>query len=93
MSKDGPGQQAVKVSLGNIHAQNGFDAGQAVQHDRTISGNLGLDRIATPVESPSGSAVFAALAPAATKSQGVSLVEHITAPQFINQGTMSRRKK
>jgi hypothetical protein len=66
MSEDGPGQQRVKLSLGNIHTQNGFDAGQAVQHNRTLFGNLGLDLSTetTTVESSSGSAFPAAAAPA-----------------------------
>lgn len=34
-SADGPGQQQVRASLGNINAQHGFDAGQALQFVRT----------------------------------------------------------
>jgi len=93
MSEDGPGQQGVKVSLGNIHTQNGFDAGQAVQYHRTLGGNLGLDRLATPVETSSNSAFLAALTPPVTEPQGVALIEHFTAPQFNGWGAKSRHKK
>ncbi|MDB5663126.1 MAG: hypothetical protein JWN59_1464 [Sphingomonas bacterium] len=58
MSADGPGQQAVKLSLGNPHAKNGFDVGQYIQHSRTSGGITDLARtnaslFASAVESAS----------------------------------------
>jgi hypothetical protein len=35
MSQDGPGQQRVRMSLGTLPPQRGFDAGQAIQFQRT----------------------------------------------------------
>jgi len=41
-SERGPGQQAVYQALAEVGGRDGFDAGQAVQYDRTLHGDLGV---------------------------------------------------
>jgi hypothetical protein len=42
MSERGPGQLAVYQTLAETGGRDGFDAGQAVQYDRTLHGDLGI---------------------------------------------------
>ncbi len=42
MSQRGPGQLAVYQTLAEVGGRAGFDAGQAVQYNRTLGGDLGL---------------------------------------------------
>ena len=42
MSERGPGQLAVYQTLAEVGGRAGFDAGQAVQYNRTLGGDLGL---------------------------------------------------
>ena len=42
-SQDGPGQLAVYQSMAETGGRDGFNAGQAVQWDRTLNGNTGIN--------------------------------------------------
>ena len=46
-SERGPGQLAVYQTLAEAGARDGFDAGQAVQFNRTLWGDLGVEQSAT----------------------------------------------
>jgi hypothetical protein len=62
-SERGPGQLAVYQTLAEAGGRAGFDAGQAVQYNRTLGGDLGL----------SASAKLALLSPKSAQSASVNL--------------------
>jgi hypothetical protein len=46
-SRNGPGQLAVYHTLAEAGGRSGFEAGQAVQFNRTLGGDLGVARTDT----------------------------------------------
>ncbi len=59
MSEHGPGQLAVYQTLAEVGGRAGFDAGQAVQYNRTLYGDLGL----VPSENANANVTSLRLAP------------------------------
>ncbi len=59
-SERGPGQLAVYHTLAEVGGRAGFDAGQAVQFNRTLSGDSGLFKTTiAKVDQPSDAALLA----------------------------------
>ena len=68
-SERGPGQLAVYQTLAEAGSRDGFDAGQAVQFNRTLAGDLGVELSATVV-AVDHAAVLSAVLNAGTTSEG-----------------------